>query len=166
MYNKSKKCGLLLVFLSWYNSNPTEKRSDIALSTTLWEEWMQAQVAPLSGRIRAMPLLACGLNITNKDLGSTQLFAIWWISWRQEVLEKKKRRKKRKLEEGAYMHICIIADLAQCRFWPDGPVKLQPLRFAHPPTPCHYTLTTGQLKCYVTLFFCLITIISWQKHQQ
>ena len=28
---KSKKCGLLLVFLSWYNSNPTEKKSDIVL---------------------------------------------------------------------------------------------------------------------------------------
>ena len=31
MCNKSKKCGLLLVFLSWFNSNQSVKKSDIAL---------------------------------------------------------------------------------------------------------------------------------------
>ena len=25
---------------------------------------------------------------------------------------------------------------------------------------------TGWLRCYITLFFCWITVISWQKHQQ
>jgi len=31
LYKRSKKCGLLLVFLSWFNSNQPENKSDIAL---------------------------------------------------------------------------------------------------------------------------------------
>ena len=71
---------------------------------------------------------------------------------------------------GAWVHTCVCRSLCV-----HLPMRKHP--HPHPPLcwwPLHgsqrhraeVVVYTGWLKCYITLFFCWITVISWQKHQQ
>ena len=56
MYKRSKKCGLLLVFLSWFNSNQSEKKSNIALQPPCVNLWVsvETQKAGISSALQRL----------------------------------------------------------------------------------------------------------------